>query len=87
MDDHLKNSNLATEKQWGYKEGLSIESILIYLTKTWKKCLGEGFTTGVLFIDFRKAFDTVDYNILEKKLQASGFYGDFNKFLMSYLTD
>ena len=87
MDGHLKNSNLATENQWGYKEGLSTESILIYLLETWKKCLGEGFTIGVLFIDFRKTFDTVDYNILEKKLQAGGFYGDFNQLLISYLTD
>ena len=29
----------------------------------------------------------MDYNILEKKLQAGGFYGDFNQLLMSYLTD
>ena len=87
MDAHLKNSNLATKNQWGYKEGLSTESILIYLTETWKKCLGEGFTIGVLFIDFRKAFDIVGHNILEKKLQAGGFYGDFNQLLMSYLTD
>ena len=42
---------------------------------------------GIFSIDFRKAFDTVDYNTLEKKLQASGCYGDFNKLLMSYLTD
>ena len=87
MDGHLKNSNLATKIQWGYMEGLSTASIVIYLTETWKKCLGEGFTIGVLFIDFRKAFDTVDYTILEKKLQAGGFYGDFNQLLMSYLTD
>ena len=41
----------------------------------------------MLFIDVRKAFDTVDYNILEKKLQADGFYGDFKELFMSYLTD
>ena len=29
----------------------------------------------------------MDYNILEKKLQAGGFYGHFNQLLMSYLTD
>ena len=29
----------------------------------------------------------MDYNILEKKLQADGFYGDFKELFMSYLTD
>ena len=40
---------------------------------------------GVIFIDFRKAFDTVNHKILSYKLQAVGISGDLYRLLLSYL--
>ena len=37
-----------------------------------KQALDEGLIVGVLLIDFRKAFDTINHKILEKKLQGCG---------------
>ena len=31
---------------------------------------------GVIFIDFRKALDSVDHEVLLYKMQACGFYGN-----------
>ena len=48
--DHLK--------QWGFTKGLTTEGMLISMTEKW--------TVGAVFIDFQKAFDTVQYtNILK----------------------
>ena len=34
----------------------------------WKKAIDDGYKVSVLFVDFKKAFDTVDHVILKSKL-------------------
>ena len=40
---------------------------------------------GVIFIDFRKAFDSVNHEVVSYELQACGFYGNLLQWLTSYL--
>ena len=40
-----------------------------------------------LFLDFKKAFDTVDFDILIIKLEKYGFRGKFLNLLQNYLTN
>ena len=54
----------------------STESLLLHLTETWKLALDKGLDVGVLFIDFQKTFDSVNYTILLEKLKATGISGD-----------
>ena len=46
-----------------------------------------GKVVGVLFVDFRKAFDTVDHTILQQKLQAVGISGNLYDLLVDYLSN
>ena len=87
LDAHINNFNLSSVNQWGFKKGMSTETLLLYLTETWKKSLNLDLVVGVLFIDFKKAFDTVDHDILESKLQSSGICGDINSLIMDYLAN
>lgn len=57
----------------------------MYLTETWKKAIDNGYKVGVLFVDFNKAFDTVDHAILKTKLSDVGLSGIFHKWIASYL--
>ena len=40
-----------------------------------------------MFVDFKKAFDTVDHNILKCKLSAAGISGEFHEWIVSYLSN
>ena len=53
----------------------------------WKEALDNGLKVGVLFIDFRKAFDCVDHVILGEKLKALGVSEDMWIWLMDYLAN
>lgn len=61
------------------------ESLLLYLTETWKKAIDNGYKVGVLFVDFNKAFDTVDHAILKTKLSDVDLSGIFHEWIASYL--
>ena len=64
----LTRNNLLSEFQSGCRALHSICTVLLSATNTWLENLGLGLLNGVLFIDLKKAFDTVD-RILLKKLE------------------
>ena len=71
----------------GFQEGISTELLLLYLTETWKKALDLGCKIGIIFVDFKKAFDTVHHTVLKSKLLAAGVLGPFYDWLVSYISD
>ena len=52
---------------------------MLKLTERWKQDLDNGNVVGVLFIDFKKAFDSVCHKTLALKLQANGINGNLFK--------
>ena len=87
LNSHLQDQNLQTEHQWGFRPRRSTEDILLYMTEKWRKSIDKNEVVAVLFIDFRKAFDSVSHPILLKKMCASGISGDFLTYLTSYLSN
>ena len=85
--DNIDNdlSNVLQKNQWGYRKGVSTESLLLYLTETWKINIDNGNVVGVIFTDFREAFESVCHEVLFYKMQACGFYGNVLQWLVSYL--
>ena len=41
---------------------------------------------AILFIDFKKAFDSVSHQVLLKKLSACGFPGELHEYIQNYLS-
>ena len=62
VDQNLYNK--IQTNQWGFQKGLSTESLLLYLTENWRLNLDNNKVIGTIFVDFKKAFDSVDHQIL-----------------------
>ena len=65
----LNNYSLLHKQQSGFREGHSTESALILMIDSWLKAINDGKFIGCLMVDFHKAFDLVDHNLLLQKLR------------------
>ena len=78
VTSHIREHNLSDHHQWAYKKGHSTEHLLIRMTEDWRQAFDNSLAVGVVFVDFRKAFDTVSqsHSLLLQKLQGLGIAGD-----------
>ena len=70
--EYLNSKKLLYEYQSGFRNKYSTETCLINLSDFVKGAVKKGDMVGMVLIDLRKAFDTVDGDILLRKLSAMG---------------
>ncbi len=84
--DVLNDFNLITACQSGFRKCHSMATALVKISDFLKGC-DNGNIVGALFIDTVKAFDTVDHDILLKKIVAYGVEGRELEWFKSYLSN
>ena len=85
--NHLNSKGLLHEKQFGFQRNNSTEHAIFQLTRDIASSFEKGEYTLGVFIDLSKAFDTVDHQILIKKLQYYGIDGTALEWFKSYLSN
>ena len=85
--DFLSDNELLYDYQFGFRSKHSTQHALITLVDRVTKSLDRNNIVVSLFIDLKKAFDTVHHRILLRKLYAYGIRGVLLKWFESYLTD
>jgi hypothetical protein len=71
--------------QFGFREHLSTNHAIFSLVNTILEALNKNHKVRGIFCDLHKAFDSVNHEILLKKLQFYGIVGKFYKLIKSYL--
>ena len=87
INDALAVLGALSDKQSGFRKGHSTTTCLIEFLDGVYHNMEEGNLTGVLFLDLRKAFDTVDHHILLCKLESIGLGQGFIQWSENYLTN
>ena len=74
------------ENQYGFREKYSTLHALLDVTSETYNAIQRNHHTALMYIDLRKAFDTVSHNILLQKLYHYGICGPAHKLIESYLS-
>ena len=82
----FEKHKIITSKQFGFLKRHSTEHAILDLKEFITESLDKRKLTAVLFLDLKKAFDTVSHSILLKKLQHYGVRGLPFDLLSSYLS-
>ena len=84
----LNDNSLLSKYQSGFRPKNSTLTALIQMCDKWYENLDNGKLTGVVFLDIRKAFDSVNHNILLHKMKTQfGFSNIELDWFQSYLTN
>ena len=87
LTTYLELHDIIYPKQFGFRAGFSTTHSLISITETIKKTLDEKKYRCGVFIDLKKAFDTVNHGILVQKLEHYGIRGTSLSWFKSYLSE
>ena len=67
MYAYVTENNLIQPRQSGFRSLHLTVTALLDVTNQWYLNIDEGMVSGVIFLDLKKAFGTVDHAILLKK--------------------
>jgi hypothetical protein len=85
--NYFHKFKIITEHQFGFRKFHSTSDALLSLIYNAQKLLNLNYFCSFIFLDFKKAFDTISHNFLITKLYSYGIRGIPLQLLHAYLTD
>ena len=83
--NHLEDNKLLSDAQFGYRLHRSTELAATLFLDDIRKNMDKGQLTGAIFIDLRKAFDTLSHSLIISKLPEYGIIGVEREWFTNYL--
>ena len=85
--DFLEKKEVIFSLKFGFRQKYSTTNALIHLTDKIRHEIDKGHYACGIFVDFQKAFDTIDHHILLKKLEYYGVRGISNKWFAPHFSN
>ena len=82
----LYDHNLLSRIQFGFRSRSSTQEALLSVTNTWYSMLSKHKQVAAVFLDVKKAFDSVPHYQLIRALHSIGIQGPLLNWLRDYLT-
>jgi Reverse transcriptase (RNA-dependent DNA polymerase) len=86
LTEFANDNHLAMDCQHGFRRVRSCLTNLLESFELWTEALDCGYSLDILYLDYRKAFDTVLHCRLILKLQSYGILDTYIKWISSFLT-
>ncbi len=83
----MESNNLFTTHQYGFRKGYSCTTQLLEAMEDWTDAIDNKEEVDILYIDLRKAFDTVPHQRLLRKLKGYGIDGSVYSWIEDFLKD
>ena len=84
--NHFKDNKLYADCQHGFRQSRSCVTQLLQVMESFTKYFDDGIPIDVLYLDFRKAFDSVPHERLLRKLEAYGIAKNVLNWTRSFLS-
>jgi len=85
LSKYLLTNAIPCKEQHGFTSGRSCLTNLLETFENWTKALDEGYGLDVVYLDYRKAFDSVPHRRLLEKLKGVGINGKLLLWLEDFL--
>jgi retron-type reverse transcriptase len=72
LSKFIDKNKILSKHQYGFRKNRSTEHAIIDFVDKFAKAIDKGKYSVGVFLDFSKAFDTINYRILIKKLEHYG---------------
>ena len=87
MQSFLDKNNLLNSNQYGFRKGRNTESAIIDMMEHITDKIDSGRAVAAVFVDLKKAFDSVHHGVLLAKLAHMGFRGLAYDLIKNYLSN
>ena len=85
ISHYLEINDLLCNEQCGFRKERSTVHNIVSLTDSLLNAINNSDTSMAVFIDLKKAFDTINHSILLKKLEFMGIKGNLLLWITNYL--
>ena len=87
LSEHLENNKILNDRQFGFRKENSTTYLMLELFDKIYNSKEKGNKPAIIFLDIKKAFDTVDHTLLLRKLDHYGIKGTAYKWFENYLNN
>ena len=83
--EYLEQHDFLSDNQFGFRKGMSTQKTIFRFTTDIYSCLNRDDYMGGIYLDVSKAFDSLDHNVLLRKLRAISLADNTLRWFESYL--